>query len=145
MRSTIGKIFKKLETKVKITLQKNVKEIHPVVKDIVNNLAELEFIRFIRVSPEYLQASNEITEGRIKIPITKPDHPTAIGVHLIIDFDHKDIQFYEITSAIKGCGGKMAHAVLNALPEDWNGFVAMDWSRGFWGKMMEKYNNLYIL
>jgi hypothetical protein len=45
----------------------------------------------------------------------------------------------------KGCGGKMADAVMKALPEDWNGLVVMDWSRGFWDKMKEKYNNLYIL
>lgn len=137
--------FEELGTKVKITVSKKVKEIHPVVKDIVENLAELEFIHFIRVSPEYLQASNEVTEGRIKIPVTKPEHPTAIGVHLIIDIAYKDIQFYEITSAIKGCGGKMVDAVLKALPKDWNGVVVMDWSHGFWDKMKEKHKNLYIL
>jgi len=134
-----------LESKVKITVSKKVKEIHPVVKDIVANLAELEFIHFIRVSPEYLQASNEVTEGRIKIPVTKPEHPTAIGICLIIDIAYKDIQFYEITSAIKGCGGKMVDAVLKALPKDWNGVVVMDWSHGFWDKMKDKHNNLYIL
>ena len=80
-----------------------------------------------------------------EIPVTKPNHPNAIGVHLIIDFDYKDIQFYEITSAIEGCGGKMADAVMDALLADWVGYVVMDWSRGFWGKMMEKHENLYIL
>jgi hypothetical protein len=145
MKSKIGRVFEGLETKVSISLQKGVKEIHPVVKDIVNALGKLQFIRFIRVSPDCLQASNEITQGRIKIPITKPGHPTAIGVHLIIDLDYKEIQFFEITSAVKGCGGKMAGAALNALPKDWKGFVVMDWSRGFWTKMKSKYNNLYIL
>ena len=145
MRKKKVNIFESLESKAKITFQKDVKEIHPVVKDMVNNLAELEFIHFIRVSPEYLQASSEIPEGRFKIPITKPDHPTAIGVQLIIDFDHEDIQFYEMTSAVKGCGGKMADAVMNALPEDWKAYIVMDWSRGFWDKMKGKYKNLYIL
>lgn len=134
-----------MRTKVKITVSKKVKEIHPVVKDIIENLAELEFIHFIRLSPEYLQASNELTEGRVKIPVTKPEHPTAIGVYLIIDIAYKDIQFYEITSVIKGCGGKMVDAVLKALPKGWNGVVVMDWSNGFWDKMAEKYKNLYIL
>jgi hypothetical protein len=145
MKNKNGRSFDGLESKVKITVSKKVKEIHPVVKDIVENLAELEFIHFIRVSPEYLQASNEVTEGRIKIPVTKPEHPTAIGVCLIIDIAYKDIQFYEITSAIKGCGGKMVDAALKALPKDWNGVVVMDWSHGFWDKMKEKHNNLYIL
>ena len=108
-------------------------------------MAELDFIHFIRISPEYLQASNETTEGRIKIPVTKPDHPTAIGVYLIIDIACKDIQFYEITSAIKGCGGKMVNAVLKTLPKGWNGVVVMDWSQGFWDKTKEKHKNLQIL
>lgn len=145
MKSKRVRIFEELGTKVKITVSKKVKEIHPVVKHIVKNLAELDFIHFIRVSPEFLQASNEVTEGRIKIPVTKPNHPTAIGVDLIIDIAYKDIQFYEITSAIKGCGGKMVDAVLKALPKDWNGVVVMDWSHGFWDKMKEKHKNLYIL
>ena len=137
--------FEELGTKVKIKVSNKVKEIHSVVKHIIYNLAELDFIHFIRISPEYLQASNETTESRIKIPVTKPNHPTAIGVYLIIDIAYKDIQFYEITSAIKGCGGKMVHEVLKALPEDWNGIVVMDWSHGFWDKMKEKHKNLQIL
>lgn len=145
MKNKGVRIFEELGTKVKITVSKKVKEIHLVVKHIVDNLAELDFIHFIRVSPEFLQASNEVTEGRIKIPVTKPDHPTAIGAYLIIDIAYKNIQFYEITSAIKGCGGKMVDAVLKALPKDWNGVVVMDWSHGFWDKMKEKHKNLYIL
>ena len=138
-------IIEELRTKVKITVSRKVKEIHPVVKHIVDNLAELDFIHFIRVSPEFLQASNEVTEGRIKVPVSKPDHPTAIGVYLIIDIANKDIQFYEMNSAIKGCGGKLVDAVLKALPQDWSGVVVMDWSHGFWDKMKEKHKNLYIL
>jgi hypothetical protein len=138
-------IIEELRTKVKITVSRKVKEIHPVVKHIVDNLSELDFIHFIRVSPEFLQASNEVTEGRIKVPVSKPDHPTAIGVYLIIDIANKDIQFYEMTSAIKGYGGKMVDSVLKALPQDWSGVVVMDWSHGFWDKMKEKHKNLYIL
>jgi hypothetical protein len=137
--------FEGLTDKVKITVSKKIKEIHPVVKNIIGNLAKLEFIHFIRLSPNYLQASNELTEGRVKIPITKPEHPTAVGVYLIIDIARKDIQFYEINSVVKGCGGKMVDEVLKALPKNWTGVVGMDWSNGFWNKMAEKYNNLIIL
>jgi len=145
MRKKSVRSFEKLETKVKITVSKKAKIIHPVVEHIVENLAAFDFIHFIRVSPEYIQASNGVTEGRIKIPITKPDHPTAIGIYLIIDIAYKDIQFYEITSATKGCGGKMVDKVLEALPKDWDGVVVMDWSHGFWDKMKKKHKNLYIL
>jgi hypothetical protein len=145
MKKKGSRHFEELRTKVKINVSNKVKEIHPVVRHIIYNLAELDFIHFIRVSSEYLQASNEIAEGRIKIPITKPNHPTATGVYLIIDIDYKEIQFYEITSAIKGCGGKMVDAVLKDLPGDWKGIVVMDWSHGFWDKMKEKYKDLQIL
>lgn len=91
MKSKSVRIFEELGTKVKITVSKKVKEIHPVVKHIVKNLAELDFIHFIRVSPEFLQASNEVTEGRIKIPVTKPHHPTAIGVDLTIETNGEKI------------------------------------------------------
>ena len=146
MKNNSVRIFgEELGAKAKITVSRKVKEIHPVVKHIVDNLAELDFIHFIRLSPEILQASNEITDGRIKIPVSKPDHPTAIGVYLIMDIANKDIQFYEMTSAIKGCGGKLVDAVLKALPQDWSGVVVMDWSNGFWDRMKERHRNLYIL
>ena len=86
-------------------------------------------------SLDFLQASSEVTKGRIKTPITKPGHPTAIGVSLILDLDHKDIQFFEMNSATKEYGGKMVDAVLKDLPKVWNGVVVVDWSDGFWDKM----------
>jgi hypothetical protein len=145
MKNKSVTIFEELRPNIEIKILKKIKEIHPVAKHIVANLADLNFIHFVRLSTEHLQASNEVTKGRIKKPITKTNHPTAIGVDLILDITHKDIQFYEITSAIKGCGGKMVDSVLKALPEGWNGVVVMDWSNGFWDKMTEKHKNLYIL
>jgi hypothetical protein len=38
----------------------------------------------------------------IKTPITQPGHPAAIGVALILDLEHKDIQFFEMNSCYKG-------------------------------------------
>ena len=64
-------------------------------------------INFHKISLDFLQASSEKTKGRIKTPITKPGHPTAIGVALILDLDNKDIQFFEVNSSTKGYGGKM--------------------------------------
>ena len=90
-------------------------------------------------------ASSEITEGRVKIPITKPDHPTAVGISLIIDFAYNNVQFFEINSGIKGYGRKMVDAVFKSLPENWIGVVVMDWSEGFWKKMQKNYKNLEII
>jgi len=75
----------------------------------------------VQSSLDFLQSSSEAIKGRIKTPITKPGHPTAIGVCLILDLDHKDIQFFEMNSAIKEYGEKMVDAVLKDLPKEWNG------------------------
>jgi hypothetical protein len=128
-----------------ITVSKRIRTLHPVVKNISNNLARIKPIRFIRISPDFLQASSEVTKGRAKTPITKPEHPTAIGLSLIIDLARKDIQFFEMNSPIKGYGGKMVDAVLNDLPEEWSAVVVMDWSDGFWDRMRDRHGNLEIL
>ena len=76
--------------------------IHPVVDAIVKNLCEIDLIQYVRVSPEDIQAFNEIKiKGRIKIPVSTTGHPSAVGVHLILDFTTDTIQFFEITS-VKG-------------------------------------------
>ncbi len=135
--------IRELKDKAEIRVSPKVKEIHPVVKDIIRNLAALDFIHFIRMTPDYIRASNELPEGRFKIPVTEPHHPTAVGTYLLVDCVYKHVQFYEITSAIKGCGGKMVDAVLKALPHDWKGIVLMDWSDGFWDNMIKRHKNLY--
>jgi len=84
-----------------------VKTIHPVVDAIVKNLCKIDLIQYVRISQEDIQASNEIEiKGRIKIPISTTGHPSAVGVHLIMDFAPNTIQFFEITSAAKGYGKK---------------------------------------
>lgn len=145
MRKKKFNIFNLAGDKAEIKISASVKEIHPVVEIIASNLANLDFIHFIRISPDSLQASSELAEGRFKTPITKPDHPTATGVQLIIDQSFNDVQFYEINSSAKGCGGKMVEAVMKALPEDWQAAVVMDWSQGFWEKMEKRYRNLNIM
>ena len=129
----------------KIRYIKKIKLIHPVVDNIAVNLAEIDIIKYITISDDYIKASSEVTTGRIKIPITKIDHPTAVGVTLLLELDYNVIQFYEMNSPVKGYGSKMVDAVMRALPEDWSAVVVMDWSGGFWEKMREKYIKLDIL
>jgi hypothetical protein len=121
------------------------KSVHQVVEHIARNLAEIDIIKYITISKDYIKSSSEITTGRSKIPITKVDHTTAVGVSLILELDYKVIQFFEMNSPIKGYGSKMVDAVIGALPEDWSAAVVMDWSGGFWDKMREKYDKLIIL
>ena len=129
----------------KIRYIKKVKLVHTVVENIARNLAIIDIIKYITISDDYIKASSEVTTGRVKIPITKIDHPTAVGVTLLLELDYNVIQFYEMNSPVKGYGSKMVDAVIRALPEDWSAVVVMDWSGGFWEKMREKHRKLDIL
>ena len=69
----------------------NVKSIHPVVDRIVTNLCEIDLIQNVRVTKGDIYASNEIKIiGRTKLPISAPGHPSAVGVHIILDILHKN-------------------------------------------------------
>jgi hypothetical protein len=67
-----------------------------------------------------------------------------IGVELLIDIPNKIIQFYSITSSVKGYGDKMVYAVVNSAPNDWKIVVLVDWSMGFWQVMAERYPRLVV-
>ena len=82
-----------------IFVASNVKSIHPVVDSIVTNLCKIDLINYVRVSKEDIYASSEIKIiGRTKMPVSTPGHPSAVCVHLILDFNLGSIQFFEITS-----------------------------------------------
>ena len=144
---------KKIEAwKVQVAKEKtifvatNVKSIHPVVDRIVTNLCKIDLINYVRVTKEDIYASNEIKIiGRTKMPVSTPGHSSAVGVHLILDFISDGIQFFEITSAVKGYGEKIVNAVVTAIPVDWEAAVVMDYSGGFWNRMTEKYDRIVKL
>lgn len=123
-----------------------VNTIHPVMDSLVRHLFKIDVIQYIRLTQTDIQASSEIAvQGNMKIPISKPGHPSAIGVHLIVQFEFNSIQFYEINSAVKGYGERLVQAVLEAIPESWEVIIVMDWSRGFWDRMAEKYKNIEVI
>ncbi|MBK1702434.1 hypothetical protein [Thiococcus pfennigii] len=66
------------------------------------------------------------------------------GIELLIDAEHRTVQFYAITSADQGCGRNMVEATLSAMPEDWLLAVLMDWSGGFWQHMARDYPRLQV-
>ena len=131
-----------IDKNIRIWTLKKIKTINSMIKNIVKEIAKIEAIKFIRITEDAIQSSNELEGNKIKIPVTKPFHPTAIGVHLIFDFKLKTMEFYEMNSAQKGWGEKMVKASLSALPKDWKVMLVYDWSEGFWDKMMQKYNKL---
>jgi hypothetical protein len=83
-----------------IIVSKEIKTVPPLFDRIVRNLAQIDIIRYIKIRPDFLAASNEI-KGGSGDPIAEPHHPTATGVSLIMDFPQQYIQFYEINAAQK--------------------------------------------
>ena len=130
--------------KTEIAVSKRAQPLHPVIQQIVENLAQIDAIRFVRVTPGFLQASSESCGAQMR-PVTQPGHSTAIGVSLITEEAREEIQFYEITSAGKGYGSRMVEAVLNALPKKWKVVVVMDWSGGFWKVMRRRHRQIVLL
>jgi hypothetical protein len=113
--------------------------------EIVNmaiNLAELDFIKYVRICDETLAASSENYPKRPKIPITLVNHETAIGIQILYNTKYRYVDFFDINSPIKGNGSKMTDAILQDFPKDWQPTVTMDWSDGFWDKIKEKYDYL---
>ena len=119
-----------------------VKQLPIEIINMAIRLAELDFIRYVRICDETLSASSENYPNRPKVPITHMNHDTAIGIQVLYSPVYKTIDFYDINSPIKGNGSKMADAILQDFPKDWQPTVTMDWSNGFWDKMKEKYDHL---
>ena len=132
------------EHRAEVVISRRARPVHPVVTRIAENLAGIETLQIVKVTPGFLSASSE-TCGTRRRPVTKPGHPTAVGVSLILDEEHKEIQFCEITSAVKGCGTRMVEAVVNALPNGWRAVVVMDWSGGFWRVMRQRHRRITLL
>ena len=130
--------------KAQVAVSKRVQPLHPVVKEIAQTLAGIDAIRFVKVTPGFLQVSSEACGARM-LPVTEPGHPTAVGVSLILEEDREEIQFYEITSAVKGYGSKMVESVLKALPKKWKAVVVMDWGGGFWEAMRRRHRRIVLL
>ena len=119
-----------------------VKQLPIEIVNMAIRLAKLDFIRYVRICDETLAASSENYPNRPKVPITHMNHDTAIGIQVLYSPVYKTIDFYDINSPVKGNGSKMADAILQDFPKDWQPTVTMDWSNGFWDKMKEKYDHL---
>ncbi|MFH1707122.1 MAG: hypothetical protein ABIF71_04305 [Planctomycetota bacterium] len=130
--------------KAQIVISRKAAPLHLVTREIADNLTGIDVIRLVKVTPGFLQASSEVSGPR-RIPITKPGHPSAIGISLIVEEDREEVQFYEITSAVKGYGSRMVEAVLRAMPKKWKAVVVMDWSDGFWKAMRRRHRRIVLM
>jgi hypothetical protein len=122
----------------------SVKYIEPVVQRLTTSLAQISELQYIKIFPERLTASNILSQDGKKNPVVEIGAEGVIGVELLIDRATKVVQFYALTSAVKGYGRKMVEAVIAATPEDWQLTVVMDWSGGFWRKMIQEHPRLVV-
>ena len=76
------------EQRAEVVISKRARPVHPVVTRIAENLAGIEIMRIVKVTSGFLSASSE-TYGARTCPVTKPGHPTAVGVSLILDEEHR--------------------------------------------------------
>jgi hypothetical protein len=123
----------------------NVKNIHPVSLALAKGLSSVESLRYIKIYNDRICASNQLSDDRKKEPITKAGQDSIIGVQLLIDPDHRTIQFYSLTSSEKGNGRRIVEAVVRGTPGDWVLAVAMDWSGGFWARMVVEFPRIVVL
>ena len=122
----------------------SVRRIEPIYANLAMSLAEVPELRYIKLFPERLTASNALSEDGKKNPVVEVSAEGLAGVELLIDTAAQIVQFYALTSAVKGCGRRMVEAVIAGTPEDWHLVVALDWSGGFWRKMAEEHPRLWL-
>jgi len=122
----------------------SVRQVEPIFRLLATSLAQIPELRYIKIFPERLTASNVLSDDGKKSPVVQVGGDGLVGVELVIDRSTQVVQFYAITSAVKGCGRKMVEAVIGATPEDWHLAVVFDWSGGFWQRMAQDYPRLVV-
>lgn len=123
----------------------NVRTVHPVSLALAEGLSSVESLRYIKIYNDRICASNQLSGDRKKEPITKVGQDGIIGVQLLIDPGNRVIQFYSLTSSEKGNGRRIVETVAQATPDDWTLAVAMDWSGGFWARMVAEFPRIVVL
>jgi hypothetical protein len=121
-----------------------VRQIPPVFQSLATGLARIPDLRYIKIFPDRISASNVLSSDGKKNPVVSIGAEGIVGVELLVDMPNKVVQFYALTSAKKGCGRQIVEAVVGATPEDWLLAVLMDWSGGFWQRMAEGYPRLSV-
>jgi hypothetical protein len=122
----------------------SVRRIDPIFQDLAMGLARIPELRYIKIFPECLTASNILSQDGKKNPVVKVGAEGLVGMELLLDESTKVIQFFALTSAVKGCGRKMVEVTVGATPENWHLAVVFDWNGGFWRKMMAENPRLVV-
>lgn len=70
-----------------------VKKLPQEILKMAVRLAELDFINYVRICDETISASSENYAKRPKVPVTKMNHESATGIHIIYCIEYKTIKF----------------------------------------------------
>ena len=120
----------------------SVRNIPPIFQSLATSLACIPDLRYIKIFPGRIAASNVLSDDGKKNPVVIVGNEDMVGVELLIDVPNEIVQFYALTSATKGSGRRIVDAVVSATPEDWFLAVLLDWSGGFWKQMAQEYPRL---
>lgn len=122
----------------------SVRRIEPIYESLARSLAKVPELRTIKLFPERITASNRLSQDGKKNPVVEIGAEGVVGVELLIDTQMQVVQFYALTSAVRGCGRLLVEAVIEGTPEDWHLVVALDWSGGFWQRMAAEHPRLRL-
>jgi len=123
---------------------RTVRSIAPIDASLAMGLSAIPELRYIKLFPKRLSASNALSTDGKKNPVVNVGAAGIVGVELLVDVDSTVVQFYALTSAVQGCGRSIVEAVITATPEDWMLAVPFDWSGGFWPRMARDHPRLSI-
>ena len=129
----------------RIRKARTLRRVEPIQEHLATALAAIPELRYIKLFPGRLTASNQMSVDGKKNPVVAVGGEGITGVELLIDTQTRVVQFYAITSAEKGCGRKMVEAVVGATPTDWVLAVLFDWSGGFWERMAQDYPRVQVI
>ena len=132
-------------SKNKISKANNVRKVDEIYNRLSEGLSTIDILKYVKISNGRIKASNVLSENGKKEPITIIGEENIVGVELLIDVPYKTIQFFSITSSVKGYGNQIVSSVIESTPEEWNIVVVMDWSHGFWQVMVERYPRLLVI
>jgi hypothetical protein len=128
----------------RIRKARTLRRVDPIYEHLAVALAAIPALRFVKLFPGRLSASNTLSTDGKKNPVVIIGAEGIIGVELLVDVDTHVVQFYAITSAERGCGRQMVEAIVGATPANWFLAAPMDWSDGFWERMARDYPQLRV-
>ena len=132
-------------SKDKILKANNVKKVDEIYNRLSEGLSTIDILQYVKIYNGRIKASNALSDNGKKEPITNIGEENIVGVELLIDVPYKTIQFFSITSSVKGYGNQIVSSVIESTPEEFNIVVGMDWSHGFWQVMAERYPRLMVM